>query len=124
MANAGRSPAGVNNGVVPVDDVKYRYDEGDRTILTAAKVNYFRNRPGQGIVLWEQLTLQGDFTALSFLSVRRIFDIIQLSISQALESSLQEPNDDFLVAQIEQGGTQRIRKSECSVIHGHTDQST
>lgn len=103
IANPGRSAAGLNRGVVDEAlDVRYRYTDGERAILADSLVNYFRVRAGKGVVWWEQNTLQDQFSSLSFLSVRRILDVIELSISDALEYSLQEPNDDFLGEQIVQ----------------------
>lgn len=102
VANPGYSIAGMNRGVIPdAIGVRVPYNNlGDRNSLASAQVNYFRSFVGQGIVLWEQRTLQSALSALSFISVRRIFDIIEQSIVQALQFSLQEPNDPFTVTQI------------------------
>jgi hypothetical protein len=104
IASAGRSPAGLNRGVtdaLDLSDKKYYYnEETDMEYLARSQVNYFRARRGVGIVLWEQLTLQSNFSAASFISVSRIWDVIQNSIVDFLEYELQEPNDDFFAEQI------------------------
>ena len=102
VANPGYSIAGMNRGVIPdAIGVRVPYNNlGDRNALASSQINYFRSFVGQGIVLWEQRTLQASLSALSFISVRRIFDIIEQSIVKALQFSLQEPNDPFTVTQI------------------------
>ncbi|HEY9658800.1 MAG TPA: phage tail sheath C-terminal domain-containing protein, partial [Allocoleopsis sp.] len=102
VANPGYSIAGMNRGVIPdAIGVRVPYtNQGQWNALASAQVNYFRSFVGQGIVLWEQRTLQTKLSALSFLSVRRIFDIIENSIRDALKFTLQEPNDPFTVKQI------------------------
>jgi len=102
VANPGYSIAGMNRGVIPdAIGVRVPYNNlGDRNALASSQINYFRSFVGQGIVLWEQRTLQTKVSALSFISVRRIFDIIEQSIVAALQFSLQEPNDPFTVTQI------------------------
>lgn len=99
--NAGRSPAGLNRGVIPSAlGQRVNYTDGQRQLLASNQVNYFRSFVGQGTVLWEQLTMQSQLTALSFLSVRRIFDVMEISIEEALRYTLHEPNDDFSRDQI------------------------
>lgn len=101
--SAGRSAAGLNRGVTDAIDVSdkdlYRYTDPERDALAKAQINYFRVRT-QGVVLWEQFTLQQQFSAASFINVNRIWDIIQNSIEDFLEYDLQEPNNDFLVRRI------------------------
>ena len=103
LFSAGRSAAGLNRGITDAVDVSdknlYRYTDPERDQLAKAQVNYFRVRT-QGVVLWEQWTLQQQFSAASFINVNRIWDIIQNSIDDFLEYDLQEPNDDFLAKQI------------------------
>lgn len=103
LFSAGRSAAGLNRGITDSVDVSdknlYRYTDAERDQLAKAQVNYFRVR-SQGVVLWEQWTLQQQFSAASFINVNRIWDIIQNSIDDFLEYDLQEPNDDFLAKQI------------------------
>lgn len=100
VANPAFSPAGLNRGLVSVLKTRYTYDDGQATSLFKAQVNYTRTFIGQGIALWEQQTLAAQQSALSWLSVRRITNVIKTSLYQFLIYSLQEPNDDFTGRQI------------------------
>ena len=95
---AGRSFAGLNRGItdsIGVEDPdKYEYSDEERDLLAVGKVNYFRRRDNVGMVLWEQMTLQRNLSAASYVNVSRLWDIIQNSIQDFLEYSLQEPNDE------------------------------
>jgi len=103
ISNPGRSPAGPNRGIYSETlGVRFNYNDGEREVLARNRVNYARVFPGGGIILWEQFTLQDKFSALSFMNVRRIVDIIEQSIKVALRFSLQEPSDDFTRSQIVQ----------------------
>lgn len=100
IANASYSPAGLNRGLVNVLSTRYTYDDGQATNLFKAQVNYTRTFTGAGIALWEQQTLQAKQSALSWLSVRRIVNVIKVSLYNYLVYSLQEPNDDFTARNI------------------------
>lgn len=94
------APAGLNRGLLPVLGLRYNYDQADRDMLASSQVNYARNMPGLGIALWEALTMQSKTSALSYVSVRRMLDTIQVAIKDALNLQVWEPNDDFLKRQI------------------------
>ncbi len=100
VANPSFSIAGLNRGIVDVLGTRYTYDQGEMDSLFQAQVNYTQTFVGQGTALWEQQTLSAQFSALSWLSVRRIINVIKVSLVQFLLYSLQEPNDDFLGRQI------------------------
>jgi hypothetical protein len=100
VANPSFSIAGLNRGLVNVVKSRYTFDGGEANALFAAQVNYTRTFIGQGIALWEQQTLAAQQSALSWLSVRRIVNVMKTSISKFLMYSLQEPNDDFTGRQI------------------------
>jgi len=100
VANPSFSIAGLNRGLVNVLKTRYTYDQGQMDQLFDAQVNYTQTFVGQGIALWEQQTLSGQFSALSWLSVRRITNVIKVALYKFLLYSLQEPNDDFLGRQI------------------------
>lgn len=104
VANAAWSPAGLNRGLINVLNTRYTYDDGQSSNMFKAQVNYTRTFTGAGIALWEQQTLQAKQSALSWLSVRRIVNVIKVSLYNYLIYSLQEPNDDF---------TARTIKSSC-----------
>jgi phage tail sheath protein FI len=94
------APAGLNRGLLRVQGVRYKYNKDQRDMLAPAQVNYIRNFPGKGIAVWEQRTLQTKQSALSWVSVRRLFDVIEVSVSDFLLYSVHEPNDDWLRIQI------------------------
>lgn len=100
VANPSFSPAGLNRGLVNVLESRYKYDDGQASSLFRAQVNYTRTFTGQGTALWEQQTLSAQQSALSWLSVRRIVNVMKVSLYQALLYALQEPNDDFTGRQI------------------------
>lgn len=100
VANAWFAPAGLNRGLLSIRDVRYRYDQPDRDTLAKAQVNYLRYFPTEGIAVWEALTLQTKPSALSFVNVRRLMDVIEISLKTALLYQVWEPSDDFLRRQI------------------------
>lgn len=97
--------AGLTRGLLNVLGVRFKYDEGERELLKTAQINYVRDFPGQGIALFEQVTLQSKQSALSWISVRLLMDEIQLACRKYLLASDHELNDDFLRRQIVQGLT-------------------
>jgi phage tail sheath protein FI len=100
VANPSYSIAGLNRGLVDVLKTRYTYDQGQMDALFQAQINYTQTFIGQGIALWEQQTLSGQMSALSWLSVRRIVNVIKVALKRFLLYSIQEPNDDFLGRQI------------------------
>lgn len=100
VANPSFSIAGLNRGLVNVLKTRETYDDGQSTELFKAQVNYTRTFVGQGIALWEQQTLQAKQSALSWVSVRRIVNVMKTAMYQFLLYSIQEPNDDFSGRQI------------------------
>lgn len=100
VANPSFSIAGLNRGLVGVLKTRYTFDDPQSTQMFKAQVNYTRTFIGQGIALWEQKTLSAKDSALSWISVRRIVNVIKTALYQFLIYSLQEPNDDFTGRQI------------------------
>ncbi|QRE00277.1 tail sheath [Burkholderia phage BCSR5] len=100
VANPAFSIAGLNRGIINVLKTRYTYDDGEMKQLFQAQINYTQTFIGQGTALWEQQTLAAQQSALSWLSVRRIVNVIKVSLRQFLLYSLQEPNDDFTSRQI------------------------
>lgn len=83
-----------------VEDVRYSYERNELSLLANAQVNPVRAQSGAGIYLPEQLTLTRDLSALSFISVRRMIDAIELSVARAAEFYMQQPNNDDLARQL------------------------
>lgn len=97
------SMAGLNRGLLNVLDVRHTYDDGQATNLFRAQLNYPRKFLGRGIPLWEQSTLSTRSSALQFLNVRFLCNIIKRSTYDFLLFGLQEPGDDILRKQLKYG---------------------
>lgn len=94
VANQSFSIAGLNRGLVGVLKSRYTYDDAEASNLFRAQINYTRTFIGQGIALWEQKTLQAKDSALSWISVRILTNIIKVSLYKFGLYIIQEPNDD------------------------------
>lgn len=102
VANQSFSIAGLNRGLVGVLKTRETYDDAQASALFRAQVNYTRTFIGQGIALWEQKTLQAKDSALSWISVRILTNIIKVSLYKFGLYILQEPNDDATRRQLVQ----------------------
>lgn len=100
VANPSYSIAGLNRGLLNVLNTRYTYKDEEMKPLYQAQINYTKTFIGAGIALWEQQTLQSQYSALSWLSVRRIVNTLKKSLEDYLIYSIQEPNDDFTVRSI------------------------
>jgi len=96
------APAGLNRGLLNVLGLRHEYNEAQRTALFNAQCNYVRKFIGGGIAVFEAVTLQRKASALSWVNVRRMVNVIKVSIKDFLMYSLHEPNDDFTRRQIVQ----------------------
>lgn len=103
------SMAGLNRGLLNVLDVRYTYDDGSATLLFQSQVNYMRKFVGKGIPLWEQQTLYAKQSALQFLNVRVLCNVIKRSVYEFLIYGIQEPNDDILSRQLKFGIEEYLR---------------
>jgi hypothetical protein len=83
-----------------VEELRYKYSKNELNMLANAQVNMLRGKSSTGIYLPEQLTLARQLSALSFISVRRMTDAIELTVARTSEFYLQQPNNDDLVRQI------------------------
>lgn len=95
VANPSYSFAGLNRGLLDVLSTRYTYTEGEMALLFENQVNYSMNFPGAGIALWEQQTLQSQYSALSWCSVRLMANVLKTSIYNYAIYYVQEPNDEF-----------------------------
>lgn len=94
------SPAGFNRGTL-LNAIKLSYsplkDHRDR--LYAARINPIVSFPGEGIVLFGDKTALGYSSAFDRINVRRLFLVMEESISTAAKQQLFELNDEFTRAQ-------------------------
>jgi hypothetical protein len=109
VSSPARSPAGLNRGQVDALKQRYTYDDGQATALFEAQVNYLRTFSGRGIALWEQQTLANEFSALSWLNVRIITNVMKESMYEYLLYALQEQNSDSLKRSIVDGLTSYLQ---------------
>ena len=101
VANQAYSPAGFRRGIARNTlKLREKYTKSERDQMAVNGVNYFTTERGAGFVLREAYTLQAAYSALSFISVRRVLDIIEQSTERSLKIYLQEPNDDILVLRL------------------------
>jgi hypothetical protein len=109
VVGAQGAPAGLNRGIIPVLGSRYDYNDQERTNLFTANINYMRKIVGSGTSVFEQVTMQSKHSALSWLNVRRMINVIKTSVKDFLMFSLEEPNDDFARRQIVTACTQYLQ---------------
>jgi len=94
------SIAGLNRGQLGVPDVRLKFDDGQATQLFLNNISYPRRFTGKGVVLWEANTLFNKNSALQFLNIRVLCNIIKRASYDYLLYGLQEPGDDILRRQL------------------------
>lgn len=94
------SPAGYNRGQIK-NCVRLAYNPGkaDRDQLYKADINPVVTFHNQGTLLYGDKTLYGRPSAFDRINVRRLFIVLEKSISRAARSLLFEFNDEFTRAQ-------------------------
>lgn len=98
---SGGSIAGPTYGAITTAvKLRHNYTKAQRNMLAGSQVNYWRSRTGIGTYLAEQKTCSTPISAVTYYSVRRIFDVMEQSIELALTYSLQAPNTQFTAQQI------------------------
>jgi hypothetical protein len=94
------SPAGLNRGQIKnVVKLAFNPRKTDRDNLYNAGVNPVASFPGQGVVLFGDKTALTKPSAFDRINVRRLFIILEKSISTAAKFQLFEFNDGFTRAQ-------------------------
>jgi hypothetical protein len=94
------SPAGLQRGVVKnVVKLAFNPNQAARDTLYKAGVNPVVSFPGEGTVLYGDKTMQNRPSAFDRINVRRLFIVLEKTISAAAKQSLFEFNDDFTRAQ-------------------------
>lgn len=96
VADAWWSPAGLNRGILKnVIQVGYNPNKTDRDNLYRKRGNPIVEFPGQGVVLYGDKTLLSRPSAFSRINVRRLFNVLEKSISEASRYVLFDFNDEF-----------------------------
>ena len=94
------SPAGYSRGNVKnVVKLKFNPNKAQRDLLYKNNVNPVITQPGQGTVLFGDKTKAGITSAFDRINVRRLFLVLEKTVSQAAKSTLFEFNDEFTRAQ-------------------------
>jgi phage tail sheath protein FI len=94
------SPAGLNRGVIKnVVRLAFNPNQAARDTLYQAGINPVVSFPGQGTILYGDKTLLNRPSAFDRINVRRLFIVLEKSISQAARSTLFEFNDEFTQSQ-------------------------
>jgi phage tail sheath protein FI len=94
------SPAGLNRGQIKnVVKLAWNPGEAERDDLYSAGVNPVVSFPGNGVVLYGDKTLQRKSSAFDRINVRRLFIVLEKSISTAAKFTIFEFNDSFTQAQ-------------------------
>lgn len=94
------SPAGYNRGLIKnVVKLAWNPRKAERDQLYKEDVNPVITQVGEGTLLFGDKTMLGRQSAFSRINVRRLFIILQKSISAAARSTLFEFNDPFTRAQ-------------------------
>lgn len=91
------SPAGFNRGFLK-NVLKLSYNPGskaERDTLYQAGINPVTSQVGEGVVLFGDKTLQRKPSAFDRINVRRLFIVLEKSISTAAKNVLFEVNDEF-----------------------------
>jgi len=90
------SPAGLNRGALKnVVRLAWSPKQTDRDTLYSKGINSVVSLAGQGTVLYGDKTLQAKPSAFDRINVRRLFIVLEKSISIASKYSMFEFNDDF-----------------------------
>lgn len=94
------SPAGLTRGQIKnVVKLAYNPNKAQRDELYKNDINPVVSFPGEGTMLFGDKTLLGRPSAFDRINVRRLFIVLEKSISKAARSSLFEFNDEFTRAQ-------------------------
>lgn len=90
------SPAGFNRGQIKnLVKLAYNPDKADRDQLYKKGVNPVVTFPGQGTILYGDKTLLAKPSAFDRINVRRLFIVLEKSISTSAKYTLFEFNDEF-----------------------------
>lgn len=94
------SPGGLNRGILKnVVRLAYNPVKSERDDLYVAGINPIVSFAGEGTVLFGDKTMQAKPSAFDRINVRRLFIVLEKSISRAARYSLFEFNDTFTRAQ-------------------------
>ena len=98
-ANRGVHKAPANDTVLGAINVQTLISKGEQDVLNPIGVNCIRSFPGRGIRVWGARTLSSN-GAWRYVSVRRLFIMVEASMDIGLSWVVFEPNDNALWAKV------------------------
>ncbi|UUC46516.1 phage tail sheath family protein [Flavobacterium cerinum] len=90
-----KSPAnlGLNYVIAPTEKISDKEQEGMNVHEKGKSVNAIRNFTGKGTLVWGARTFDSESTEWKYISVRRLFDMVEKSIENATQRFVFETND-------------------------------
>lgn len=90
-----KSPAnvGLNYVVAPTEKISDKEQESLNIDQDGKSINAIRYFTGKGPIVWGARTFDGNSNEWKYVSVRRLFDMVEKSVLNATEKFLFEPND-------------------------------
>lgn len=90
-----KAPANVslNSVIAPVQKISAKEQESLNIHLGGKSINAIRSFVGKGTLVWGARTLDGNSNEWRYVSVRRLFNMIEESTKKASEFAVFEPND-------------------------------
>ncbi len=98
-ARVGVHKAPANEVILGAVDLEIRLSKGEQDVLNPVGVNCIRTFPGRGIRIWGARTLSSN-GAWRYISVRRLFILVEASMETGLAWVVFEPNDSTLWAKV------------------------
>lgn len=97
------APAWINRGLIKnIVGLRVDYRDGDSEQLFPNQINAIIKKPGKGYPIGSAETLQSKASVLSNINVRRLLITIQVSLTDALDYTLYEPNDPITQLTVKQ----------------------
>ena len=94
LTQAMGAPAGLNRGHVRLAlGLRFKYEEGDQELMMPIGINFIIDRKGNGPVVMSEETLQNKQSILRNVHARRILNFIKTGLTDGLEYSLFDPNN-------------------------------
>ncbi len=107
-ANRGVHKAPANETILGAINVEIRISKGEQDVLNPIGVNCIRTFPGRGIRIWGARTLSSN-GAWRYVSVRRLFIMVEASMDTGLNWVVFEPNDSTLWAKVQRDVSSFLR---------------
>ena len=98
-AERGVHKAPANETVLGAIDLELHLSKGEQDLLNPIGVNCIRAFPGRGIRVWGARTLSSD-GSWRYISVRRLFIMVEASLDGGMQWVVFEPNDSTLWAKV------------------------